>query len=234
MSDERIAQLERELATLTDDLIRLYGDATEHVRTILLARKIIAGFDRHTQAVERFMGDLHATMVDPCAEGTIKVEEMQRVLLEAARDNRQALADAQNLNAELNKKLTWMSEEWHKLRMERWGNVVATDVFQLLKHEPKYRVILNLLADGQISVGKCAESVAEVAAGCVPNLPPWRGYESELSWKERNEKLAGALREIADRDPCDMEAEKCNRGRDSTGCIGCVARRALEEEQHGM
>src|SRR4051812_42001536 len=50
-----------------------------------------AAFARHTEAVERFLGDLYATMVDPCAEGEIKAEEMQRVLLDAAVRNRDAL-----------------------------------------------------------------------------------------------------------------------------------------------
>jgi hypothetical protein len=146
----------------------------------------------HTKAVGQFLNDLYATMIDPVAAGEIKVEEMQRQLLEAARANRQALYDRDGELAEIKKRYHNLLEDWYRLSQERWGNVCATDVFQLLKHEPKYRVVMNLLADGQISVGKCAEAITEIAAGCVARLPEWNGYECELSWKERYESLHAA------------------------------------------
>ena len=53
------------------------------------------GFGEHAAAVGQFLSELHATMVDPCAEGTIPVQQMRELLLAAARDNRQSLADTQ-------------------------------------------------------------------------------------------------------------------------------------------
>ena len=39
--------------------------------------------------------------------------------------------------------------------------------------------------------------------------------------------MENALREIADRDPCNDDPLKCTHGINLNGCIGCVARRAL-------
>lgn len=73
---------------------------------------------------------------------------------------------------------------------EVWKDVVSTDVYQELKFG-KFRDILNLLADGEISVGKAAESIVQRAAGIEPSLPEWT-YTSDdldLSWKERYDEL---------------------------------------------
>ena len=48
-------------------------------------------FQEHTKAVAQFLNDLYATMIDPCAEGTIKVADMQAALLKAAREHRDQL-----------------------------------------------------------------------------------------------------------------------------------------------
>jgi hypothetical protein len=67
--------------------------------------KIRAAFAKHREVVALFLSELHATMIDPCAEGTIQVDEMQRVLIQAARDNRQALHDAHGQIAALKDEL---------------------------------------------------------------------------------------------------------------------------------
>ncbi len=46
----------------------------------------------HTEHVKEFLNDLYATMIDPCAEGTRTVAEMQEALLSAARETRELLA----------------------------------------------------------------------------------------------------------------------------------------------
>jgi hypothetical protein len=56
--------------------------------------RIRDAFARHREAVALFLNELYATMVDPCAEGEMKVADMQQALIQAARDNRQALSDA--------------------------------------------------------------------------------------------------------------------------------------------
>ena len=79
----------------------------------------------------------------------------------------------------------------HDLNMEVWKAVVDTDVFQDLKHG-KYRDILDLLADGDISVGKAAEAIAERAGGLQPILPPYdfeNWQNDDRSWKERYDAL---------------------------------------------
>lgn len=70
---------------------------------------------------------------------------------------------------------------------ETWKSVVSTDVYKDLKFG-KFRDILNLLADGEISVGKCAQSIVERAGGIEPRLPE-PTLESDLSWKERYDDL---------------------------------------------
>lgn len=47
-------------------------------------------FAAHTSAVSDFLNELYAVMVDPCAEGTIAVDEMKRALLAAAVRDREA------------------------------------------------------------------------------------------------------------------------------------------------
>ncbi len=79
------------------------------------------------------------------------------------------------------------NKRWYEEHMKIWKEVVSTEVFQDLKHG-QYRDILNLLADGEISVGKCAESIVERAAGIEPLLPN-PTTENDMSWKERYDEL---------------------------------------------
>ena len=76
---------------------------------------------------------------------------------------------------------------WYEEHMRLWKEVVSTDVYQDLKHG-KFRDILNLLADGEVSVGKAAQSIVERAGGIEPRLPA-QTFDSDLSWKERYDKL---------------------------------------------
>lgn len=46
-------------------------------------------FESHTKAVKEFISDLYAIMVDPLADGTIKVDDMKKALLYAATRNRE-------------------------------------------------------------------------------------------------------------------------------------------------
>jgi hypothetical protein len=43
-----------------------------------------AGAQAHAKAVADFLNELYAIMVDPCAEGTITVDEMKAALVKAA------------------------------------------------------------------------------------------------------------------------------------------------------
>lgn len=47
-------------------------------------------FERHTRAVEDFLNELYAIMVDPCAEGTLTVDEVKKALVAAAIRDRDA------------------------------------------------------------------------------------------------------------------------------------------------
>lgn len=53
-------------------------------------------FEDHTRYVSQFLSELHATMVDPLAEGIIKIEELCPQLLERARKDRQTIQDMQD------------------------------------------------------------------------------------------------------------------------------------------
>lgn len=46
-------------------------------------------FREHTKAVGEFLNELYAVMVDPCAEGTLSVDEMKAALLAAAMETRE-------------------------------------------------------------------------------------------------------------------------------------------------
>jgi hypothetical protein len=72
--------------------------------------KLRSAFAKHREVVTLFLSELHATMIDPCATGEITVNEMQRVLLQAARDNRQALYDAQGQIAALKNELQTLAD----------------------------------------------------------------------------------------------------------------------------
>jgi hypothetical protein len=61
-------------------------------------------------------------------------------------------------------------EECYHLRRDRWAKVCASEVFQELKHG-KYREVMFLLQQGEISIGKAAEAIAELAHGVKPLLP---------------------------------------------------------------
>jgi hypothetical protein len=78
--------------------------------------------------------------------------------------------------------------------MEVWKSVVSTDVYQDLKFG-KFRDILNLLADGEISVGKCAQSIVERAGGLEPRLPK-PTLESDLSWKEQYDEAEKRIEQL--------------------------------------
>lgn len=47
-------------------------------------------------------------------------------------------------------------------------------------------------------------------------------------------ELVEALEEVSERDPCACIPEGCNHGPEETGCIGCVARRALRRFKEGL
>jgi hypothetical protein len=89
-------------------------------------------------------------------------------------------------------------KDWYELHKERWKQVCASDTFQLLKHEPEYRHILELLSMGEISIGKCAEAITEVAAGCKPKLPDLDWPDDDKSWKEKFDVLEARCRELTE------------------------------------
>lgn len=63
-----------------------------------------ATFEAHTKAVDWFLGELYAVMVDPCADGTISVAEVKNQLLAAAllqREDLSALAAEREKVAQL-------------------------------------------------------------------------------------------------------------------------------------
>lgn len=84
-----------------------------------------------------------------------------------------------------------LSKALHEREMATWKNVCDSEVFQDLKHG-RFRDILLLLKDGEISVGKAAESIIERANGLEPRLPgrdmlipddaTWREVADELKW----------------------------------------------------
>jgi hypothetical protein len=77
---------------------------------------------------------------------------------------------------------------------ENWKRVCASDVYQDLKHGA-YRDIMGLLSDGEISIGKAAEAIAERCGGIEPFLPDWNPPEqdADLSWRERHDKSVARL-----------------------------------------
>ena len=78
--------------------------------------------------------------------------------------------------------------------LEVWKAVVSTDVYQDLKHD-KFRDIMTLLADGEISVGKAAQSIVERAGGIEPRLPEYdtSQWVDDKSWKERHDELKAEI-----------------------------------------
>jgi hypothetical protein len=68
-------------------------------------------------------------------------------------------------------------QKYTDTRMDIWKRVVKEPLFRFLKHDPVGRTILCLLANGQISHGKCAEAIVEkFCLGLDPVLPEWKGY----------------------------------------------------------
>ena len=59
--------------------------------------------------------------------------------------------------------------EWSK---KVWAEVVKSSLFDFLKHQPLGRTIMRLFGQGQISLGKAAESIVEAhELGLSPKLP---------------------------------------------------------------
>jgi hypothetical protein len=55
--------------------------------------------------------------------------------------------------------------------LKQWGRVCQSPLFQYLKHDSGRR-ILQMLADGEISIGKAAQSIVEeYELGVTPLLP---------------------------------------------------------------
>jgi hypothetical protein len=62
-------------------------------------------------------------------------------------------------------------------REKTWQLIVKEPLFQFLKHDPTGRKILILFANGQISLGKCAEAITEkFCLGLDPLLPEYEGH----------------------------------------------------------
>lgn len=52
-------------------------------------------FKEHTEHVKQFLNDMYATLIDPCAEGEMKVAETCAALLNAAREQREYIDKAE-------------------------------------------------------------------------------------------------------------------------------------------
>ncbi len=74
-------------------LYRRFIDGTPLENDIAVWMADFAGAVRHEHAehVKEFLNELYAVMVDPCAEGTITVDEIKRQLLTAAIRDRDAV-----------------------------------------------------------------------------------------------------------------------------------------------
>jgi hypothetical protein len=90
-----------------------------------------------------------------------------------------------------------LREEYEK-RMEIWRRIVKEPLFQFLKHGPG-RHILYLLANEEISLGKCAEAITELyCLEIEPDLPEGKGMkmtdneQSELDELRENFNLRWA------------------------------------------
>lgn len=65
--------------------------AIEKLKSALPAQeRTEPGFEAHARAVGDFLNELYAIMVDPCAEGTITVDELKAALVKAALRDREA------------------------------------------------------------------------------------------------------------------------------------------------
>jgi hypothetical protein len=77
-------------------------------------------FEKHTEVVAQYMSALYATMVDPLADGEIKVSEMMQKLSEAAAAQRQRdsekLAEHENRIKELKEQLRFANYKINDLK----------------------------------------------------------------------------------------------------------------------
>lgn len=80
------------------------------LRNRLLAAQAL--FEKHTEAVWRFLGELYMVMVDPCAEGTMPVAQMKNELMAAALLQRDRLASPPQPPREENDEATF--EAWRE------------------------------------------------------------------------------------------------------------------------
>jgi len=75
--------------------------------------------------------------------------------------------------------------------MTAWKRAIATNLYADLT--TTYHDILTLLADGEISVGKACEAIAERSIGKEPALPtpsmPSRATLENLSWRDLYNEL---------------------------------------------
>lgn len=67
-----------------------------------------------------------------------------------------------------------LQQDNSRLAAERWKEVCSLEVFSELKHG-KFRHVLTMLQNQIISVGKAAQSIAEIAHGVTPRLPEYDG-----------------------------------------------------------
>lgn len=92
--------------------------------------------------------------------------------LEQIRHYLESKAAEESLTQRLNDAI----HENYRHDQERWKQICESEVFQDLKHG-RFRHVLYLLANQQISVGKCAEAIAEIAHGVSPQLPEYEVKE---------------------------------------------------------
>src|SRR5258705_13701026 len=67
------------------------SDALLMAQAAVALREAEQRFKAHTEAIMIFLNELYGIMVDPCAEGVIKVQDMKDALIKAAlrdRENR--------------------------------------------------------------------------------------------------------------------------------------------------
>ena len=80
-----------EIAALTAEIARLKGEVADKDRQFLA----------HAKWVSEFLNELYAIMIDPLAEGEIKVGAMTDQLLEQAKRDRESLADLAQIRSQL-------------------------------------------------------------------------------------------------------------------------------------
>jgi hypothetical protein len=115
----------------------------------------------HIEHVKAFLNEMYATMIDPCAEGVMKVGEMCAALIEAARQQRQQIYDhADALRVAREERDIWKRGcESERELHETWRDRFLT-CFKELKSEREAR---KQEADAQFNAG--IEAAAKVACG---------------------------------------------------------------------